>query len=208
MNIRAAALLGALSISSLILCGAAAQPQGHELPHGHPPVGGTPAKQPSTPGAGDQPAARPADVESIDAIVKSFYESTSGRRGEPRQWDRFRSLFAKNARMIPVHHAPHGDQALFFIPVEDYIEHNRKYLEKAGFAEREVSRRTEQFGSIAHIFSTYESRRNPEDAEAYSRGIYSIQLSTDGSRWYIVNVMWDSERPNQPLPEKYLKPSP
>ena len=105
-----------------------------------------------------------------------------------------------------MHYRAHEEKALFFITVDDYIENTRKYLEKAGFSEKELSRRTEQFGSIAHAFSTYESRRNPDDPDAYSRGIYSFQLSTDGRRWYIVNVMWDSERPDQPLPEKYLAP--
>jgi hypothetical protein len=110
--------------------------------------------------------------------------------------------------MIPIHHVPHGGKALFFISPEDYIESNRKYLEKAGFAEKELSRRVEQFAAIAHVFSTYESRRNPEDAHPYSRGIYSMQLAHDGRRWWIVNVMWDSEQPDQPIPERYLSPAP
>jgi len=77
-------------------------------------------------------------------------------------------------------------------------------LEKNGFFEREISRKTESFGTITHAFSTYESRRTKEDAKPFARGINSIQLVNDGTRWWIVTVFWDSERPNNPLPEKYL----
>jgi hypothetical protein len=198
MNARIASVL--LVACGFALAGAAVQPQ----PHHQGPI--PTYRGPAAP-ADDNPA-QPADVESIDAIVKAFYASTAGVRGEPRQWDRFRSLFVNNGRMIAIHHVPHGGRALFFIPPEDYIESNKKYLEKAGFVEKELSRRTEQFGAIAHVFSTYESRRNPTDAEPYARGIYSIQLSHDGRRWWIVNVMWDSERPDQPIPERYITPSP
>jgi len=77
-------------------------------------------------------------------------------------------------------------------------------LEKNGFFEREISRKTDSFGTITHAFSTYESRRAKDDAKPFARGINSIQLVNDGTRWWIVTVFWDSERPNNPLPEKYL----
>ena len=57
---------------------------------------------------------------------------------------------------------------------------------------------------ITHAFSTYESRRTKDDAKPFARGINSIQLVNDGTRWWIVTVFWDSERPNNPIPAKYL----
>jgi hypothetical protein len=45
--------------------------------------------------------ANPADVASIDAIMKSVYDVISGDAGQKRDWDRFRTLFHKDARMIP-----------------------------------------------------------------------------------------------------------
>jgi hypothetical protein len=204
MHIRPLPTAFALILSGTLLSGAALQPRQPQMPAGHPAVPQTQAPAATLPG--DKGLA--TDVESIDSIIKAFYTSTSGLRGEPRQWERFRHLFSQNARLIPVQYRGHGEKALLFVPAENYIDDNRKYLEKAGFSERELSRRIEQFGSIAHVFSTYESRRNPDDAEPYSRGIYSFQLAHDGQRWYIVNVMWDSERPEQPLPPQYLLPQP
>lgn len=77
-------------------------------------------------------------------------------------------------------------------------------LEKDGFFEKEIGRKIEQFGNIMHVFSTYESRRKAEEAKPFMRGINSIQLWNDGKRWWIVNVLWQSESPQSPIPEKYI----
>lgn len=156
------------------------------------------------------PAARPEDVNSLDAIIKAFYDSTAGPAGKPRDWDRLRSLFVNEARMIPVRHAVHGQggNELLTMPVDGYIELNKNYFEKGGFFEKEVARRSEQFGNIAQVWSTYESRRSEKDAQPYVRGVYSIQLAFDGVRWFMINVMWDTEQEGVKLPEKYLKMPP
>ena len=85
------------------------------------------------------------------------------------------------------------------------MERSRPILEGQGFFEREVARRTEQFGHILHAFSTYEARHKAEDAKPFLRGINSIQLMNDGKRWWIVTVFWEAESAQTPLPEKYLK---
>ncbi|MFH1766279.1 MAG: hypothetical protein ABIF09_19015 [Gemmatimonadota bacterium] len=48
------------------------------------------------------PAADPADVESVDAIVAAVYDVISGPAGQARAWDRWRSLFIPEARLIAV----------------------------------------------------------------------------------------------------------
>ena len=47
------------------------------------------------------------------------------------------------------------------------------------------------------------SRRTPE-AEPFARGINSFQLMNDGTRWWVVSIMWDSERPDNPIPDRYI----
>ena len=89
--------------------------------------------------------------------------------------------------------------------VEDYVQRGGALFEKEGFFEREVARRTEAFGNIAHLFSTYESRHAKDDAKPFQRGINSIQLMNDGKRWWVVTIFWQGENEKNPLPEKYLK---
>jgi len=148
--------------------------------------------------------ADPADVGSIDAIVTAVYDVISGEAGEARDWDRWRTLFIPEARLIPVVVAQDGSAAPRVMTPEDYVTRSGAFLEENGFFEIEVSRTQESFGQIAHLFSTYESRRTEADAEPFARGINSFQLMNDGSRWWVVSIMWDSERPGNPIPEKYL----
>lgn len=150
-----------------------------------------------------RPEAAPADVESIDAIVLAVYDVISGPAGEKRDWDRMRSLFIDGARLIPTGRRQNGEGSHRVMTVEDYITGSGSWLEQNGFFETEVSRKTDRFGNIAQVFTTYESRRTPE-AEPFMRGINSFQLWNDGDRWWVVTIFWESETPGTPIPEKYL----
>ena len=149
--------------------------------------------------------ARAADVESVDGIVAALYDVISGAAGQPRNWDRMRSLFAPEGRLMAVGARPDGSYGLRGMGVEDYISRNSKAFATMGFFEKEAARTTETFGQIAHVFSTYESRHAPGDAKPFQRGINSIQLYHDGKRWWVVNVLWRAEDERLPLPERYLR---
>lgn len=147
-------------------------------------------------------AARADDVKSMDAVISAAYDSISGPAGQKRDWDRFRSLFVPGARLIPAVAASGGATARVF-SVDDYIQRSTPGLER-GFFEHEIARKTDAFGNIAQVFSTYESRHAASDAAPFARGINSFQLLKDGDRWWIVTIYWDSERPGNPIPEQYL----
>lgn len=144
------------------------------------------------------------DVSSPDAILAALYDVISGPAGEARDWDRMKSLFLPEARLIPTFMNQSGEQDYRFWSVQDYIDIAGKNLVENGFFETEIHRVTEDYGTIMQVFSTYESRRNLEDVDPFIRGINSIQLMDDGERWWIVNVFWMGETPQQPIPEQYL----
>jgi hypothetical protein len=148
------------------------------------------------------PAAKAGDVVTIDAILAALYDVISGPKGQARDWDRMRSLFAPGARLIPCLKDRDGKAATRVLTVEDYITRAGPALEGTGFFENEVARRVDRFGHIAQVFSTYESRRE-KGAEPFARGINSIQLFWDESRWWVVTIFWDSEAPGQPIPPEY-----
>ena len=154
--------------------------------------------------AQQRPAADPDDVGSIEGITLAVYASISGEKGVPRQWDRFRSLFHESARLIPVQRRPDGSMVANAMTIDDYIARANSYFIENGFFEKEVNRVLETYGSIAHHFSTYDSYRSKDDDEPFARGINSFQLMHDGSRWWIMNIFWQGETPDVPLPEKYL----
>jgi hypothetical protein len=151
------------------------------------------------------PVAAAADVESADAIIKAVYNVISGAAGEKRNWDLMRSLFTEDARMVAIGVTPTGEVRRRHMTVEDYIKLNGPALETRGFFEKEVARRTEQFGNLVHVWSTYEARSKADDAKPMMRGINSMQLWNDGKRWHVLSIVWQAEDPKNPLPEKYMK---
>ncbi|HVP43125.1 MAG TPA: hypothetical protein VMS96_06810 [Terriglobales bacterium] len=162
-------------------------------------------QQPKTPEPAKPTQANPNDVKSVDATIRALYDVISGPAGHPRDWSRMRSLFHSGARLVPTGKRPNDPQVgARVLTVEDYIERTTPFFAKEGFYENEVSRKQEQFGSIAHVFSTYESR-HAKGEQPFQRGINSIQLFFDGTRWWVMTVMWDAETPQQPIPEKYLR---
>lgn len=195
---RLAVLLSSASLIGLL---GAAQPKQPDtqpnVPSGHPQI--------PIPKVGENwPKAKPDDVSSVDAIIKAFYEAPAGGPGQARDWDRYLSLFVPDARLIAARPGAEGAAGAMFLPAPDYVEANKNYFEKGGFWDKEVGRRVESFGNMVQVWSTYESRHKSADSAPYLRGINSIQLLKDGSRYWIVNVFWDFERPDNPLPAKYI----
>jgi hypothetical protein len=155
------------------------------------------------------PAAKPQDVSSPEAILAAVYSVISGPKGQARDWDRMRSLFAPDARLIPTVTVPatattpsHTDAV--FLTIDGYIARSGARMTSAGFFEHSIHNEIEQFGNIVQIWSTYESRHNADDPTPFARGINSFQLLKDGDRYWVINIFWDSESPTKPIPAKYL----
>lgn len=146
--------------------------------------------------------ARPEDVNSIDALVETLYDVISGPAGE-RNWERFYSLFKPQARMQAL--AP-SNNGLFMVSMtpEEYKEQNAPFFMNSGFFEEEIGRTVDQFGEIAHIWSAYQFSTK-ENGEPEQRGINSIQLVFDQNRWWITNLLWNSERADNPIPAELLE---
>jgi hypothetical protein len=157
-------------------------------------------------------AKNPADVDSIDHLVSALYDVISGPAGKPRDWNRFRSLFLPDGRLGVIRAAtPAADgkaassgDVVLFAP-DTYVERDAPYFAKNGFFEQGIAQRTEEFGNLAMVWTTYESRHNAEDAKPFARGINCLQLAHAQGRYWIASIVWDDEREGLVLPEKYLK---
>jgi hypothetical protein len=173
----------------------------------HSSSGKAPAQQRATPPQSTTdpfagvPAASPDDVKSVDNILAALYAVISGPAGE-RDWNRFRSLFMPNARLTSAEKSPDGAIHVRPNTVEDYVRLGGTYFLKNGFFEKPIVSRVQTFGNVAQVFSSYESRHAPGEAP-FARGINSFQLAYDGKRWWVVNVLWDEERPDNPLPKEF-----
>jgi hypothetical protein len=138
-------------------------------------------------------AAHPADVESIDSILHAMYEVISGPAGRAYDWDRFRSLFYPGAHLVPVIFFEGQPARARILGPEEYIARVEPIFAVESFWERETRRECETFGRVAHILSYYESLRNP-NGPPFESGMNSMQLFYDDSRWWILNVVWNTAR--------------
>jgi hypothetical protein len=148
------------------------------------------------------PTARPEDVTTVDGIIAAFYDVISGPAGTPRQWQRDSTLYISGVRFVSMS-VRQGRPVARVSDHGQYIANVNDALVRNGFVERELNRVTRRFGNIAHVFSTYEYRAS-ENGPVQGRGVNSIQLFWDGTRWWIANATWDEERPDNPIPPELL----
>jgi len=161
----------------------------------------------------DWPAAKnPADVDTVEHLMAALYDVISGPAGQQRDWNRFRSLFLPDARMgvIRTDMAATADKparksdAVLFTP-DMYVERDDPVFKTMSFFERAIANRVETFGNLTSVWSTYESRHDPKDAQPFARGINSLQIVHAQGRYWVANIIWDDEHEGLTLPEKYLK---
>lgn len=139
------------------------------------------------------------DLKTLDGIVKAMYTSISGPAGQKRDPELQKSLFVPGARLAAVVKNAKGEPRLVTMDVEGYIKQSFPYMESKGFFEQEVSRKVEQYGNVAQVFSTYESREKA-DGPVIERGVNSFQLLFDGARWWCTGCAWADAEPSKELP--------
>lgn len=147
----------------------------------------------------ETPAADPADVATPESVVKAVSETLSGRAGEPRNWNRFRSLMAPDARFVMERVAADGVLSRRVFGVEDLIASNEQFFATQGFFEHGVISHDEVWAHFAVVVTPYEGRHAPGEAP-FIRGIKHVELTSDGKRWFIESVVGETETAASPLP--------
>jgi hypothetical protein len=149
-----------------------------------------------------------ADTRSLDALIDALYASMSFGVGAAPDYVRFAALFAPSAVVMP----PNDDGLeLAAMDLERFVASSRAALAAAedlegGLSERELHRRTERFGALAQVFSSYETRLG--DGQPLGRGVNALQLVRTALGWRIVSLAWDDESPLALLPSRLLPAEP
>lgn len=148
------------------------------------------------------PAATPADVATIAEIVRVSYEVISGPAGTPRQWRRDSTLYAPTATFVATSERDGKTRVTTMTP-EDYRQARNAGFVANGLFETEIGSRIERFGSVAQVRSVSESRHTP-DGPVIGRYVNYFMLNWDGTRWWITGMVWDEERPNNPISKSWI----
>lgn len=134
------------------------------------------------------------DVSTIDGIIQAYYEIVSIPQGSRRRLEDDRYIHA-NDPLILIPQA--GGESFKRFTLQEYLDRSPPIAEK-NFFEKEIHRNTQQYGHMAHVWSTYEWHRGPNSVER-GRGINSIQLYFSDNRWWVAAWIFVSEDAQNPL---------
>lgn len=151
--------------------------------------------------------AQAPDYSTVNGIMTELYASVTRAPGKPFEWDRLRAIMLPGGVMLPQRRQTQGTSKI--MSVDDFItwiDTGWKPIigtdRDRGFFERQTNLVVEEYGDIAHAFTTYE--KGPyEPRQIQARGINSVQLVKRDGRWYILSITWDEENSGGPLPPKY-----
>jgi hypothetical protein len=159
-----------------------------------------PALQAQAPDAQTGPSSAAClSTATLDDLIKAVDAAVSGPTNKDRTC--FRALFLPETRLIPLRHMPDGSYQPRVLNVDDWIA----LVAKRGadsLTEKQIKVKTETYGHIAHLWSTYETTSASD--KRTDRGINSIQAVFDGKQWKIIEIVWQAESPAEKVPEKYL----
>jgi len=144
---------------------------------------------------------RMEDVETLDGILDAYYEVVSRPVGTAPDRERDEWIHHPDALVTMPGTGADGVPVFQTMTLSEF--HDRFGAADAdAFFEWEVHRVVQRFGNVAHVWSTYASSREP-DGEVFGRGINSIQLYNDGSRWWITSWIFDQERAGNEIPAEF-----
>jgi len=143
------------------------------------------------------------DSAAIKSRINDFYEVISGTAAEVRDWGKMRSLFIPGAYVVICPSAKSKGRAARVMGIDSYLDNLGRFLHDNDFHEVGIIHRTEIFGNIASVISTYEARRSSDDKDPIKRGVNFIHLCCDNDRWLITSMIWRDEDEDYPLPDKY-----
>jgi hypothetical protein len=127
--------------------------------------------------------------EALDEVLRELYRAISFPEGGSPDWEGMAKLFLGCARITRI-----TPEARDEFDVDTFLAMLTELLESGiytSFFESEVGRRTELFGSMAHVLSAYETKRNAEATARLGAGVNSIQLVREKETWRILSLLWD-----------------
>jgi hypothetical protein len=135
--------------------------------------------------------------ELLSHSLRSMYKVISFEEGDEPDWEGMKQVFTPNALLtrITPERVEHFDLPSFQLMAQEMLDSGIY----TSFYEREIARRAEIFGSLAHVLSVYETKRSPIASGFLGRGVNSIQLLWAGDSWRVLSLLWDEETTTNPL---------
>jgi hypothetical protein len=144
------------------------------------------------------------DRREIEALLDRMYAMVSGPAG-PRDWSYQYEIFHPLCRQIRTGIEKSGEVWLKIFDPGQYRDEADEHFANMSFYEVETRREILIFGNVAHVWSAYEARTDPDDDVPERRGINSIQLFRDETGWRVISMIWDNERPGLSVEDGFAR---
>ncbi len=141
------------------------------------------------------------EFATIDALMTALYRSVSGPPGG-QDLGLMRRIWHPDVRLVRTRLDESGKPVAYSFSADQYEANVGSLLADLPFYEIETERRTVRFGNVAQVFSAYEARTAPDGGELIKRGMNCAHLYNDGSRWWLMHLIWDDEREGVKVPRE------
>lgn len=142
------------------------------------------------------------DQKAIGRTIDQFFSYLSFSDSASMQLDSLQNVFTNEGKLVSLA----GKKPQSFT-VQQYIAGILQSLrsgELYSIQEKELVRKTDVFGKIAHVLSTYELTMKGKNGTVVRRGLNSIQLIKQDGKWLALSLIWDRETETLKLPAQYL----
>ncbi|XOV81008.1 MAG: hypothetical protein ACFHVJ_08660 [Aestuariibacter sp.] len=149
------------------------------------------------------------DVQSIDSIMKAYYEIVTGPAGEKRNIERDLYIHHSKAAMLFPFRSDDKAESFDVWTIQQFHQSQAQQEHVSeGFYEYEIGRQVKRFGNAAVVTSVYESRRTPA-GEPFARGVNFVHLfygkdRNGNNRWYVTSSSFDRESEDNPIPDSWI----
>ena len=143
------------------------------------------------------------DDQAINECIQQFYRYLNFNNGNTASMDSLPRVCTSNASII----ANFTGKPMQWTVIS-FIAFMKESVSKQSIIARqetELFERTDVFGNIAQRFSTYSIQFTTKDKVEQRRGINAIQLLKVEGQWLISAIIWDTEKPGNPIPSMYIR---
>ncbi|NQY74451.1 MAG: hypothetical protein HRT90_06775 [Candidatus Margulisbacteria bacterium] len=132
------------------------------------------------------------DTKTIESTCLAMLDAFSTKKGTPPDWARLNNLCAESAQFNSVTH--YEEAEMHQHTLKSYEEDEGEWYDNNDVMEIQLGLTVDRFHNVANAFQAYQLDYDNHDGEAGSeKGVLFYQLAFVGDRWYVTNLMWQSE---------------
>lgn len=141
------------------------------------------------------------EEQGINQAVRNAYALISFDEGSTPDYEALKSVFMPQATFYNF-----AADSLRFQFLDEFVAGFKGAIDAGSlmaFKEVELGGKTEYFGKVGHRMSAYGSYINGSE-EILAKGVNSFQVLKVDGKWLVNSIIWDIEKMDQPIPDKFL----